>query len=195
MNKIKCLCIPHTAQYISSGFEFNLKKLVLVTAPLGIGILQLNPIIWRSKIIFLASHISEALNSLHSHGWIHNDVSPSNIIYSFGSFFLIDFESATRIDDQSDEFHSVFFSREFCSTHRILGHRPSFADDWESLIYTLYYIDFRNLPWVGPTMLFFSNWFDCQSRKSLLYNLSQNPPVWIRKCPDLKKQLQNLAEH
>ncbi len=190
MKDLKKFNLSYSAQMICSGIDSFLKKPLFVIKPFGKSVLSLRKSSWRSMIVRLAHNISEALNSLHCKGWIHNDISPTNIIIAGNSFYLIDFESATLTGTNLVDRYTV----EFCSSRRILGYPPSFADDWESLIYTIYYLENQFLPWIGPTQILFSCWYDSYARIKLLNELDKRRPIWISKCPLLSSRISALAK-
>ncbi|XP_056166537.1 casein kinase 1-like protein HD16 [Syzygium oleosum] len=103
------------------------------------------------------------LEKLHSRGYIHGDIKPSNFLLGppgtpeEKKLFLTDLGLATRWQDPSTGSHVKYnqtpddFSGtiRFASVHAQLGRTSSRRNDLESLVYTLVYLIRGRLPWQG----------------------------------------------
>ncbi|MGF1755822.1 protein kinase [Vibrio makurazakiensis] len=83
--------------------------------------------------------LESALSALHSTGYIHGDIKPSNIVFSADeSMKLVDFGSVRKIGVQlsNERFHS--YTESFASPSMISGNdKVTVMDDWFSLAMTL----------------------------------------------------------
>jgi len=105
----------------------------------------------------LGSDMLRCLRTLHTAGWLHNDLKPTNMLYgAAGSgqedrVFLVDFGTASRVggsgpaDGEGLEFGGG--TPLFASLAQLEGRPTSPADDVESLWYCLAFLAAGALPW------------------------------------------------
>jgi serine/threonine protein kinase len=101
-------------------------------------------------VVRIAEEALELLQRLHHHGWLHNDVTPSNLCVEpshEGRLHLVDFGSATRLSSSSDLHPPGVGTPLFSSLAAIRGERRMPSDDIESLCYALVYLGAGSLPW------------------------------------------------
>jgi serine/threonine protein kinase len=87
-----------------------------------------------------AGALVSALRVLHSKGFIHRDVKPSNLFLSESTnqVFLGDFGFACRVGTTSDGFCGT---ESFASDNALREGTPCPDDDFESLCYSLYFLE------------------------------------------------------
>lgn len=121
--------------------------------------LRANPLLSISCIASISIKILERLESLHSIGIIHRDLSPNNVMFgrkvngNDDKVFLIDFGNSSRFRTAegahigTEYFGTVAGTRTFspCSWHKC--NAQSRRDDLESLTYIMAYMFFGVLPW------------------------------------------------
>ncbi|KAF8023218.1 hypothetical protein BT93_F0658 [Corymbia citriodora subsp. variegata] len=112
-------------------------------------------------IACIAVEAISILEKLHSKGYIHGDIKPSNFLLGPPGtpekkrLFLIDLGLATRWQDPSTGLHIKYNQTpddfrgtvRFASVHAQLGRTSSRRNDLESLVYTLVYLIRGHLPW------------------------------------------------
>ncbi|CAJ0577545.1 unnamed protein product, partial [Mesorhabditis spiculigera] len=107
----------------------------------------------------LAVQIFDAIEFLHSKGFIHCDIKPTNFAMGTGEnfhrCFLFDFGLAARYLDDEDihreysEYNQVIGTNAFASVSCHLGLQLSRRDDIESLAYMFIYFAKGTLPWLA----------------------------------------------
>lgn len=114
----------------------------------------------RCDVCRVAVHVLDALEALHSKGWMHRDIKPQNMMFHESLVYLIDFGLAKRYMelDSSDGIvkhirntprKHVTGTPRYCSIKVHEGNTYSRRDDLESLVYTLQYLEDGVLPWMG----------------------------------------------
>jgi len=84
------------------------------------------------------------LQQIHSHIIIHSDIKPSNIIVgAYGCVYLVDFEFAIPIGSGAVRGGTSLFA----SLNSLQNLPPTPSDDFESLRYTLDFLQQGKLPW------------------------------------------------
>jgi len=103
----------------------------------------------------------EVISHVHSRGYVHRDISPSNFMLgpTKDRIFLIDFgqskKPVTKMVPASRRRFSfarpIVGTPRFTSTFAHAGVEPSYRDDMESLGYLWVYLACGRLPWQGIT--------------------------------------------
>jgi len=96
----------------------------------------------------LATRMVQALRHVHDAGWLHNDVSPANIILTESGAVLIDFSAASRID--SPRPHQIG-TLHYMAPERFEQVPPSPASDFYSLGIVIYEAVTGRLPFEATT--------------------------------------------
>ncbi|KAG1811954.1 CK1/CK1/CK1-D protein kinase [Suillus variegatus] len=107
----------------------------------------------------LGDQLLSHLKYIHSHGYIHGDIKPQNIVMGLGDLkhtaFIIDVGVAKEFWDTSTSIHIPFCQGQcltgtpaFTSINNHLGVEPGRRDDLESLTYMLIYFLQGSLPWL-----------------------------------------------
>jgi hypothetical protein len=140
LKKLNSLSVVRIPRLISYGLDTLTSYYALVTEPYGNAVKGLN----LNELKEYLHDLTECLNSLHSAGYLHADISPSNIIYDQETGYrLIDFECAIRIGERT----TGRFTEKFSSIN-ISSDLPCYPnDDWESLLYTTLELLDISLPW------------------------------------------------
>ena len=111
----------------------------------------------RIKCFDIALQLLDRIENLHSLGYVHGDLKPSNLMFypnQSQRLCLIDFGLSTRYVTK-DNIHislqntNLFSGNiQFASRHTCKGFNKSRRDDYESLFYILLYLlTEANLPW------------------------------------------------
>ncbi|KAF8552205.1 kinase-like protein [Imleria badia] len=110
----------------------------------------------------LVEQLISRLHCIHSHGYIHGNIKPQNILMGLGdnprTIFVVDFGIAKQYCDPITGNHLPFVHADhltgtptFTSINSHLGARLGHRDDVESLAYLLIYLSSRSLPWIADT--------------------------------------------
>ncbi|ANL49726.1 serine/threonine protein kinase/NERD domain-containing protein (plasmid) [Rhizobium phaseoli] len=107
---------------------------------------------WRGELDFLTEvsgdesvealvlrwfrELCSALAALHVQGWVHGDVSPSNILVDDGRVFLIDYDLAGREDEPAASPGTAMYA----SPQRLENHRLRASDDVFSVAASLFHV-------------------------------------------------------
>lgn len=96
-----------------------------------------------------AKQIAIQIHHLHSCGYMHYDIKPSNIVYEreTNTAYLIDYGLVVRLDTSLDINDGKAISTEFIKGRLLSQNLIAFRDDWESLGYCLMSICGLALPW------------------------------------------------
>lgn len=153
---------PNTIKYIDYG-ETNTeygKFRYLVTERLGLSLqdeFDKNGVFSEERIRKLATDILQALKYLHSKGWVHLDIKPSNILNKNDSsnVKLIDFGTATRYKtfDGKAEISDTNGTLMYVSTYGHLGEPMHPRNDLQSLGFMLVELFTGKLPWSNTESL------------------------------------------
>jgi len=113
-------------------------------------------------ILLLADQMFSVMEHVHSRGYVHRDLSPSNFVIGGGGeetkIYLIDFGHAKKyrttamaVPRRSSYVvpKAVVGTPRFISVHAHLSHEDSPRDDLEALGYILLYLAKGALPWQG----------------------------------------------
>jgi serine/threonine protein kinase len=103
------------------------------------------------RLWLITRKLIDAVEACHEKGIVLGDISPSNILIDDNSLAvrLIDFESATILQEGNDSEHVVIGTPGFISPSRSRGAQVTFADDWYSLGAVIY-------SFIFPVQQFFS---------------------------------------
>ncbi|HEX8565190.1 MAG TPA: protein kinase [Pyrinomonadaceae bacterium] len=112
----------------------------------------------EDTILMWIANICDALTQLHEVGLVHGDVSPRNIIVDGSNIILTDFDTATRVGNQSIGFNPIYCPPE------IEAHLPvGFSDDLYALAATIFQTLFDRKPFhhaIYPDKRRGLNWHD-----------------------------------
>lgn len=134
---------------------------VLVMELLGSSLHALPLPLSRSIMLDCACQVLTLLQHCHTHGIVHRDIKPDNIMRGRdqhkGKLFLVDFGLAKQVC-KADGKH-VALARDkrltgtarYCSIFTHQGLSQSYRDDLEALVYTLLYLVKGRLPWQGQS--------------------------------------------
>lgn len=86
----------------------------------------------------LIRDVSGALRYIHSQGWIHLNIAPSNILWNGTSFLLTDFGTCTAADVATDGIVVENESYQYAAPERVS--KPSYACDIWSLGATVFHL-------------------------------------------------------
>lgn len=105
--------------------------------------IQLLPALW------IARQIAEALDALHTSGYLHGDVKPGNLFISpAGHVTLIDLGCARRLDDDPAlDDHTLAGTPAYLAPEVLAGMRADARSDLYSLGVTLFEMLAGRLPW------------------------------------------------
>lgn len=113
----------------------------------------------QTSILMVAIQALKRIEMLHTAGYVHRDITPSNLLIGYKNpcqIYLIDFGLAKRYKDKDSHEHISFRSdkvlcgtRVFCSSNADFGRELSRRDDLEGLGYCLLYLFHGKLPWTN----------------------------------------------
>ena len=103
-----------------------------------------------SQALWIARQAAEALDALHTSGYLHGDVKPSNLFISpAGHVTLIDLGCARRLDDDPAlDDHTLAGTPAYLAPEVLAGLRADARSDLYSLGVTLFEMLCGRLPWV-----------------------------------------------
>jgi serine/threonine protein kinase len=115
-----------------------------------------------SLITLLPAQLS-VVESLHARHYIHHDIKPGNFMVQADNLpstvFIIDFGLAWQFRNPTTYLHIPFSTNHsiigtllFMSINGQQGYVQSHCDDLESLIYTIVYAAYGDLPWTGSSI-------------------------------------------
>jgi serine/threonine protein kinase len=130
----------------------------------------------------ISQFLVSILQSIHSAGWVHGDVKPSNIIRLDSlecPVSFIDFGAARKLDEKQGMMSSTWKYGSIAQNENST-HLCSPEDDMESLVYTMSELDYGD-DWPGVST------FDsfATGKTKLLEYLSAHPPNWF--IPELRQ--------
>ena len=89
-------------------------------------------------------NLCEALETLHTQGFVHGDVSPRNIIVSGGGVVLTDYDFVTRIGESRKEPGTI----QYCSPSYLTGSPAGAADDIYAMAASFFHVLFDRDPFM-----------------------------------------------
>ena len=119
--------------------------------------------------------IAHGLTYLHNQGYVHSDIKPANICFSYDTkgYYLVDFGLADKVattprmtDEERLEGHLICHEYQFASIRQIFYEIATPASELETLLYTLFY-DFTEFPWSNKSN---NNQPDSQMVPRVLYD-------------------------
>ncbi|MBL9115720.1 MAG: serine/threonine protein kinase [Verrucomicrobiaceae bacterium] len=96
-----------------------------------------------------AAELLDTVRFIHAAGWLHNDISPQNIIWTSSGVVLVDFDAATPADHADGL--PMLGTIHYMAPERLAGDPPSIASDLYSLGITLYEALTSQLPYNATT--------------------------------------------
>ena len=148
-------------------------------------------------ILNIGIEILKRIDIIHSHGILHCDIKPSNILYGNftndnilekDSLYIVDYGLSKKFLNNNNK-HSEYLENqkvggtyEFLSKHGLKCERLSRRDDIESIFYTLIYLFKGELPWSKFTKQYsgkeeFIKIRDC--------NIKYNTKILIKGLPEV----------
>lgn len=111
-------------------------------------------------VALIAIQLLDRLETLHNHGWLHQDIKPENIVVGVGeaksTLYMIDYGTSGMYIDPVTKKHQtrgpstkIVGTARYSSLNNHYGYKQSRRDDLESLGYTLIYWLLGRLPWQG----------------------------------------------
>lgn len=143
---------PHIVQYIAHGKEKGLHYMVIEYIE-GANLRQ--HMVRESEI--LADHLSDilvamsdALQHMHDHGWMHLDFKPENLMLtSEGGVRLLDFDTATRITARRTKLEKNSGTPSYMSPEQLQGQPVDPRSDIFALGVTAYELLTHRKPFTG----------------------------------------------
>eukprot|EP00834_Sanchytrium_tribonematis_P004638 NODE_240_length_11935_cov_0.818773.p3 type:complete len:472 gc:universal NODE_240_length_11935_cov_0.818773:6019-4604(-) len=161
-------------------------------------------------ISLIGYQMTKRLWQCHSHGIIHRDMKPDNILRNGNLLYLIDFGLSYIYMQQPDvRCGKCIGTLRYMSRYAHKGYYQSYRDDLESMVYVLIYFARGFLPWQKQYAQVLELPVNQRSRK-LKMILPQNQPAtqfdvyaWFKKLPRIpthlhgkhKKQVLYLKEN
>jgi serine/threonine protein kinase len=155
-----CAGVPNVLWFGMYGSDYSALVMDLLGPTLYGVWAQLGQQFSMKTLLMVVDQTLETIADVHSRGFVHRDISPSNFMLGSGSanqIYLIDFGQAKRTVNKV-----VMASRQrlsiarpvvgtprFTSIFAHAGLEPSFRDDIEALGYMWIYLALGRLPWQG----------------------------------------------
>src|SRR5215210_963136 len=149
------LAHPNIAQIFDSGVHEGNGYIVMELVPGRTlrAILDERQVLPPGEAIELAAQIADALDCAHSHGVIHCDVKPPNIIVTpDGRPKLVDFGIARAMAATTRQTDEVWGSAPYMAPEQVEGLRPDGRTDLYGLGVVLYELLTGRLPFEGTTI-------------------------------------------
>lgn len=146
-----CRGVSGVPNLLSHGFL--LKDPYIVTSYGGIDLMQSlfnsNLVIPADALNIIADKLLTTLEGIHSHGFLHLDIKPDNILIdrTGRNVMLIDYGLAKQIGGNTRV--GLRGNIWFCATSFLRGYPPNRWSDLESLAYTLIMLEKGSLPWMN----------------------------------------------
>eukprot|EP01088_Endostelium_zonatum_P016195 TRINITY_DN426_c0_g2_i1.p1 TRINITY_DN426_c0_g2~~TRINITY_DN426_c0_g2_i1.p1 ORF type:complete len:761 (-),score=123.42 TRINITY_DN426_c0_g2_i1:38-2164(-) len=125
----------------------------IITSPCGKNLFSVRERMYelcrdKKSLEELLKQLTVALDGIHGRGVVHGDIKPQNlIVFERVDFLFIDF-GGSFLRSECPYQGDVFVTRDFCSRSVGQGKTPDFTDDWESLLYSLYFfVNSGSLGW------------------------------------------------
>lgn len=109
---LKSLESPHIVKPLAFWIDKELSRAALILPYLGDQTLESVGKLPMDEVRHIAVQLFEALAYLHARNWVHRDIKPANLLYFQGNLTLIDFQTATSLQD-SQWFLTYAGTREF----------------------------------------------------------------------------------
>lgn len=100
----------------------------------------------------LNKELPDLIETFHrDFNYIHRNITPDNIIVGENSrLYLIDFENCVSFTSSLNHVSNPP-DLNFTSVRMMEGESPMYGDDFESLVYTMYYFNYNTLPWLNKS--------------------------------------------
>lgn len=109
---LKSLESPHIVKPLAFWIDQELNRAALILPYWGEQTLETVCELPIDEVRRIAVQLFGALAYLHAHNWVHRDIKPANLLYFEGSLTIIDFQTATSLQD-SQWFLTYAGTREF----------------------------------------------------------------------------------
>lgn len=109
---LKSLESPHIVKPLAFWIDKELSRAALILPYWGDQTLETVGKLPMDEVRHIALQLFEALAYLHARNWVHRDIKPANLLYFQGNLTIIDFQTATSLQD-SQWFQTYAGTKEF----------------------------------------------------------------------------------